>query len=164
VPYDLALADVWLAQPGSGTRTYFDLNEGVISFMSGGGMPTGAYWRPIAAYNAVLAGRIATSPGDFRVGKTWPFEYGKVMERFEAGVVYRPFVGVNEIVEDVKKTPGVNRVIVWETTHQDGAETDGLGERLGAGWKLAHENVAQVWWYWDWSPRSEFRRREFDRK
>ena len=43
-------------------------------------MPTGSYWRPIAAFKAVLGGRIATTPGDFRVGKTWPFEYGKVME------------------------------------------------------------------------------------
>ena len=161
VPYDRALADVWLSQPGSGTRTYFDLNEGVISFVSGGGMPSGAYWKPIAAYDACLAGRIKTTPGDFRVGKTWPFEYGAVMQRFESAVVYRPYTDGNEIVEDVRKTPEVRRVIVWETTHNEGAETDGLARRLGAGWGLAHEDVVQVWWYWDWSPRSMFRRREF---
>ena len=30
------------------------------------------------AYNLVLAGRLATTPVDFRTGKGWPFEYGPV--------------------------------------------------------------------------------------
>ncbi len=162
-PYDRIFADIWQSQDKSTTRTYFDLNEGLGSFMSGDGLPAGVYWRPIVSYDAALAGRVQTSPTDFRDGKTWPFNYGPMMARFQSSVAYRPSVSPDDISADLKKTPQVNRVIVWEMTHETSPAKDSLARELGPQWHLVHEETVQVWQYRTWTPQSLFRRREFVR-
>jgi hypothetical protein len=163
VPYDQVFADAWLSQPGAPVRMYFDLNGGMAGFFSAGGVPAGNYWRPMASYNAAVAGRMQTNPEDFRSGKTWPFEYGPMIERFEKAIVYRPYVAAGDVAADVSKSPELKRVIIWQRTGSAEPSSDRLLAMLGGKWRLVHENVVHQYWYWTWRPQEYFRRREFVR-
>ena len=67
VPLDRVTADIYRSQPHSETRTYFEMHELFDDTM----------YRPLALYNACMAARLEPTPAEFRVGSSWPFEYGE---------------------------------------------------------------------------------------
>jgi hypothetical protein len=161
VPYDRLFADVWAAKTGAPVRTYFDLSE---VFFATPGFPTYPYWRPEAAYNACLAGRIATNPVEFRTGKAWPFEYGPVLVKFTGPLVYRPTVSPANIADDLRQSPPeVHRAIVWSVSRTLEPSMQELKEQLGAAWRPVSDETIDVWYNWTWSQRMTFHRREFQR-
>jgi hypothetical protein len=161
VPYDRLFADVWAAKPGAPLRTYFDLSEG---FWAIPGFPSNPYWRPEAAYNACLAGRIATTPVELRTGKAWPFEYGPVIAKFTSPLVYRPTISPVEIAADLRQSPPqVHRAIVWTVSRAFEPTTQELQQQLGDAWRPVSDETINVWYYWIWSSRMTFHRREFQR-
>ena len=158
VPYDRVFIDVWLAKPGSNVRTYFDL-EGQVFGASG--FPKQAYWRPEAAYNAALAGRLATTPPEFRAGKDWPFVYGPFVERFAKWVEYRPYTSAASIHSDLN--PTVDRVIVWNIDRMFQTTAADYQRQLGPTWRTTSDESIGVWWFWNWTQQLSFHRCEFTR-
>jgi hypothetical protein len=157
VPLDRAMADVYQAQPDSNLRTYFDLRSVIDN----------VYYRPLAAYQACMAAQLRPTPAEFRTGRTWPYQWGRVAAEFKNSCVYNPSIDARAIRRDMAANPKVSRVIVWEVVRSglpDWQFGDAAVEGLGNGWSVASDEKITVHWYWTWADEWVFHRREFQRK
>jgi 4-amino-4-deoxy-L-arabinose transferase-like glycosyltransferase len=155
-PVDRVMADVYAAQPGAQTRTYFDLP-----------MFKSALFKPLVLYNACLAARLNPTPEEFRFGNTWPFQYGTEANVFVSHCVYRNTFDAVQLKRDLAVAPQVNRVIVWDArparlfgVYSTG---DSAAPALGDQWTLQSEQEITYRWYWTWGEEWIFRRQEFRR-
>jgi 4-amino-4-deoxy-L-arabinose transferase-like glycosyltransferase len=157
VPLDRVTADIYQSQPDSPTRTYFDMREIFSS----------TFYKPLALYNACVAAKIQPSPAEFRVGSSWPFEYGDAAEIFKNSCIYNNTIDNDQISADTVKHPEINRIVIWETSrtgawldiddHASNPASVGLTDK----WTLASKEEIPCRWNWDWTTRWWFRRREF---
>lgn len=156
VPLDRVLADVYRSQPHSDTRTYFDMRDLFDS----------TYYSPLAMYNACIAARLEPTPGEFRVGNVWPFEYGDAANQFKARCVYNPAISSDQIHGDISRDPEISCVIVWEVSREGlfwWSDGDIADAGLTGAWKLKSDEQIIVYWNWSWRADWVLRRREFDR-
>jgi hypothetical protein len=154
VPLDRVLADIYQSQPHSATRTYFEMHE----------MFESTYYRPLVLYNACMAAGLEPTPAEFRVGSSWPFQYGAAATEFRRRCIYNSSISSDRIREDLAKDAGISRVIVWEVSRfgmwswpDDEAADAGLTGR----WEKKSDEVIISHWNWDWHNEWMFRRREF---
>jgi hypothetical protein len=142
-PTEQMAADAFVAQPADGVvRTYFDIRHG-------DGRPGGGtiYTMPGHYYLQVLARKRPMSPGRF-MGITAEF-------RFQS---HR---GAADVVADVKRTPQLRKVIVWDELPANlVASVDKIGPQL-PHWRLAREQTYAVQDFWTWRGLVEYRRREY---
>ena len=150
----VAMADIYLSQPHSDTRTYFEMQV----------MTKSTYYRPLVLYNACIAARMEPTPAEFRVGKSWPFEYGVAADQFRSRCIYNPSISSDQMRDDLAGNPEISRVIVWEASRfgvwswpDDEAANAGLTGR----WALKSDELIVTHWNWDWHTEWIFRRREF---
>jgi hypothetical protein len=156
-PLDRVTADIYQSQPDSPTRTYFDMSQ-VFS---------NTFYRPLALYNACIAAKIEPAPAEFRVGASWPFEYGSAAEIFKSRCIYNNSISSDQVKSDVTKNPEISRVIIWETDRNgswsdfgsDAADPTRVG--LNNKWTIVSNEEIICRWNWDWTDRWWFRRREF---
>jgi hypothetical protein len=156
-PLDRVTADIFESQPNTSTRTYFDMRE----------IFDNTFYRPLSLYNACIAAKMEPSPAEFRVGASWPFEYGSAAELFRASCIYNNSISSDQIKADVTAHPEISRIIIWENDRNgswsdqgsDAADPARLG--LTDKWTLASNEEIITRWNWDWTNRWWFRRREF---
>jgi hypothetical protein len=156
VPFDRLVGDIYKSQMHSDTRTYFEMH---VLFDS-------TYYKPLALYNACVVARLEPSPAEFRIGRSWPFQYGAAADWFRSRCIYNSEISDDQIRDDLKNDSGISKVIVWEVSRlgfwswqDDEAPKAGL---TGA-WKKTDDETITSHWYWDWHAEWTFRRREFDR-
>lgn len=158
VPLDRVMADVFQSQPRSNVRTYFDLRPIIDS----------PFYRPLAAYNACMAAGLHPTPGEFRTGNTWPYQWGKVAREFRNLCLYNPSISSEKIHDDTANDPGVTRVIVWDIVGPRLFSWNFVGDPAASGlsddWLVASDEQIFTYSYWTWEERWELRRREFRRK
>jgi hypothetical protein len=157
VPLDRAMADIFQSQPQSAVRTYFDLRT----------VTDNVFYRPLAAYNACMAAGLRPTPEEFRTGKTWPYQWGRVAAEFKNRCIYNPTISPAQIHDDMADHPDVTRVITWQAA-MPGLNYSWFGDPvttgLGDGWVVVSDERIVVHYYWSWSNEWVFRRREFQRK
>jgi hypothetical protein len=156
VPMDRVVADIYRSQPHSDTRTYFELHA----------LFDNNFYRPLALYNACNVARLQPTPTEFRVGNTWPFQYGIAATQFKSRCIYNSSISTEKIRDDLAKNPEISRVIVWEVSRlglwswpDDQAAKAGLTGR----WALKSNEEIVSHWIWDWHSEWILRRREFQR-
>jgi len=159
VRLDQVYADFWQSRAETSTRTYEALHESFFNLLDN------QFLRPAGAYYAWLASRLETSPELVRIGKSWPFEYGPMMQRFRQDTLVRPYVDADRIAADLKSEPMVWRLIVWD--FQQPSQTlvgkDDIAEKLGAGWNLKQSQSSVFRRYWTWEEVFWIRRREYQK-
>jgi len=157
VPLDRAMADVFQSQPNSDARTYFDLRF----------LTNNAFYQPLATYNACIAAGLRPTPAEFRNGKTWPFQWGRVAAEFKNRCIYNPTISAAQLHDDMAANPQVTRVITWQVSLPGNMSISWLGDPvtrgLGPGWTPIADDQIIVYYYWNWSQEWLFRRREFHR-
>jgi Dolichyl-phosphate-mannose-protein mannosyltransferase len=157
VPLDRAMADIYLSQPHSQVRTYFDLRK----------LTDNVYYRPLAAFNACMAAGLRPTPTEFRTGITWPYQWGSVAGQFKSRCIYNPTISAEQIRDDMAARPEVKRVIVWEIVGSSffgWSAGDPAASGLGDGWTVASDEQIVTHSYWSWQDEWVLRRREFHRK
>ena len=122
--------------------------------------------KPSALYNACIAARLEPSPAEFRVGPSWPFQYGSIAKQFKNRCIYNSSISAEKIRADVASDPQITRIIVWETG--SGRSWLGLNASADTGlekpWVVKSDEHVVSYWYWDWTPELELHRREFVRQ
>jgi len=156
VPLDRVVADIYRSHPHSDTRTYFEMHE----------LFDNTLYRPLALYNACIVARLQPIPAEFRVGSSWPFEYGVAATQFKSRCIYNSSISTEQIRDDLAANPEISRVIVWEVSRlgmwswpDDEAAKAGLTGR----WALKSDEQIVSHWNWTWRSDWILRRREFQR-
>ena len=142
-PTQQMAADAFVAQPvDSVVRTYFDIRHG--DARPGEGT---VFTMPGRYYMQLLARRQPMSPERF-MGFTAEFRY-------------RTHLSSGDVVRDVKRSPALRRVIVWDDVPEKIlAGVDEIGPQL-PHWRLAHEQTYRVRDFWTWEFLAQYRRREY---
>ncbi len=156
VPLDRVLADIYQSQPHSETRTYFDMQ---MLFDS-------TFYRPLALYNACIAARLEPTPAEFRVGNSWPFQYGPAAMQFRSRCIYNSSISTEQIRSDLLANPEISRVIVWEVTRMSfwsSSSEDAAKSAMTGQWKLKSDEQIVTHWNWDWHNEWTLRRQEFQK-
>jgi hypothetical protein len=157
VPLDRVAADIYRSQPHSDTRTYFEMHA----------LFDNTRYRPLALYNACIVARLEPTPAEFRVGSSWPFQYGVAAMQFRSRCIYNPSISTKKIHDDLARNPEISRVIVWEVSRPGGSQWWPDEEAATAGmagrWALKSDEHIISRWNWDWHDDWYFRRREFVR-
>jgi hypothetical protein len=145
-PVDQMARDVYDAQPrDSKTRTFTDVPRGDPN--PGGGSIQSI---PGRYYLQLIAWRQPMSPYRFRL---------QSLEEYVIRGGNRP----TTIADEVRKTPRLKRLIVWEDHPFDAPHgEDELGPLL-PGWRLVSDKWYPVRTYWEWQERWNFRRMEYVR-
>lgn len=157
VPLDRVLADVYQSQPHSQTRTYFEMHV----------LTDSTYYRPLVLYNAVMAARLELTPAEFRVGSSWPFQYGSAATQFRRRCIYNSSISTDKIRGDLAGNPEISRVIVWEVTRMglwSWPDEEAANAGLTGRWAKKSDELIISHWYFDWHNEWIFRRREFQRE
>jgi hypothetical protein len=155
-PTDRMARDLVDSQPADATvRMYYD-----VSASRGG--PPGAgtlYTLPGAYYLTIYSGK-PTNPQEFLSG----FMGGRIATKFKRwNVSVLPLA--QYVFNDVKKTPRLTRLIVWEdfTPRQTMTADDAVLQRLGDPWTRADEQIFCVRDHWTWRNLLTLRRRVYER-
>jgi hypothetical protein len=154
VPLDRVLADIFQSQPHSQTRTYFEMHA----------LTDSTYYRPLVLYNAVMAARLEPTPAEFRVGNSWPFQYGLAATQFRSRCIYNSSISSEKIRDDLAANPEVSRVIVWEVSRigwWSWPDEEAANAGLTGRWSKKSDEITISHWYFDWHNEWMFRRREF---
>jgi hypothetical protein len=157
VPLDRVLADIYQSQPHSQTRTYFEMHV----------LTDSTYYRPLVLYNAVMAARLEPTPAEFRVGSSWPFQYGLAATQFRSRCIYNSSISTEKIHDDLAANPEISRVIVWEVSRTgwwSWPDEEAAKAGLTGRWAKKSDDLTISHWYFDWHNEWIFRRREFQRQ
>ena len=164
-PLDRIYTDVTAAQEtlrnkptGTTTRTY--LQE--LNFFNIGSPGSFGLFGMTGRYYLSVAAGVPVHPLEFRSFGSAP-QPGKPWEpwKFTFALNDSP----KDIVEDLKKSPRITRVILWERDEMSAkAPSDRVAALLGPGWTCIHENTFTGRVHWDWQELYTLRRREYVRQ
>jgi hypothetical protein len=152
-PTDKIAMDVLASQSNeSSVRTYAQVRGGQAGAPGGGGVNSVA-WR----YFMMVYGNVKVNPLELRFF---------MPTNADNQIFVRQNVSPQFITNDLKKSPQVERIIVWDKVPAGWADPnagDRVRKALGFSWRKMDERTFVVWDHWTWQEYYTARRREYVR-